>query len=545
MTHGASDPHLVDDQRDVLAFLADAASHGGMPPRLIITHAAVVVLAGDTALKLKRGVRYPFLDYSTPTLRRAACLKELAINRAAAPMIYRDVVAITRDGTGRLAIGGDGTPVDWLLRMHRFADRATLDTWLEDHPTPPDLAARLGEAVAAAHLSAPERDADLWLGDVARYLDQNLTAFREWPELFAAHEVNDLDRAARDWLARITPLVLERGRLGFCRLLHGDLHTRNIAMIDGEPVLFDAVEFDDGIATGDVLYDLAFLIMDLDVRGHRLLAVRVLNLYLGAYGRRQRASTTRTLVTPFTGQIVGGLSAMPFFLMLRAAIRAKVAAARLPSAPEAERAAVAAEASSYFHRARTYLDPAQPAVVAIGGLSGTGKTQAAIALTPWLKPAPGAVLLRTDSFRKIDAGVAMTTRLPPSAYTRESTARIYRMIESSARTIAAAGRSVVADAVFAQAGERAMIEAVAREVEAPFVGLWLTAPLETRLARIEDRRDDASDATAEVARAQEAYDTGPIGWTRIDAGGTPEETRTRILAALAAAGIALGDASDG
>lgn len=539
MNHDLSDPHLVDDQRDVLAFLADPATHGGVEPRFITTHAAVVVLAGATALKLKRGVRFPFLDYTTPALRRAACYRELAINHPAAPMIYRDVVAITRAADGSLAIAGDGRPVDWLLRMHRFADGATLDLWLASNPTPFDLAARLGEAIAEAHLAAPERDADLWLRDVDRYLEQNLQAFREWPAVFPAHAVNELDRAAREWLARMTPLLLERGRLGLCRLLHGDLHARNIAMIDATPVLFDAIEFDDGIATGDVLYDLAFLVMDLHVRGHRLLASRVLNHYLGAFARRQRASLERTTVVPFTGQIIGGLAAMPLFLMLRAAIRAKVAAARLALAAPAERASIETEARTYFERAQAYLDPVQPGLVAIGGLSGTGKSRIAIELGRYLLPCPGAVLMRTDTHRKIDAGVAMTERLPASAYTPESTARVYRMIEASSRTAAAAGRAVIADAVFARVGERAGIAAVAREVEAPFVGIWLTAPLETRLARIDSRRGDASDATADVARAQEAYDLGPIDWVRIDASGTLEQTLAEVLAALTAAGIAL------
>lgn len=101
-----------DAQQAVFDFLADPASHGGAPVKRIDTHAASVFLAGERALKVKRAVRFPFLDYSTLDKRKAACAAEIAVNRGFAPAIYRGVRAITREADGKLAIGGAGPPVE-------------------------------------------------------------------------------------------------------------------------------------------------------------------------------------------------------------------------------------------------------------------------------------------------------------------------------------------------------------------------------------------------------------------------------------------------
>ena len=173
------------------------------------------------------------------------------------------------------------------------------------------------------------------------------------------------------------------------RRCHGDLHLRNIVLLGGEPTLFDAVEFDDAIATGDVLYDLAFLLMDLWERGLRNEANLVLNRYLWASGDDQ----------------IDGLAALPIFLSIRAAIRAKVIAASLPHLAQAEREAMAQEARRYFAAAEAFVQPSDPCLVAIGGLSGTGKTTLAAAIGSRLGCPPGAIHLRSDIERKLLAGV--------------------------------------------------------------------------------------------------------------------------------------------
>ena len=151
------------NQDAVFAFLSDPATHGGQKVTRIDTHGAAVFLAGERVLKVKRAVRFPFLDYSTLEKRKAACEAELQVNRPFAPLIYRGVVAITKDPAGRLSLGGDGEPVEWALEMRRFDENATLDHLAENGKIDTKLADDLGHVVAAAHRIAPPADAGKWI----------------------------------------------------------------------------------------------------------------------------------------------------------------------------------------------------------------------------------------------------------------------------------------------------------------------------------------------------------------------------------------------
>src|SRR5262249_21929388 len=218
------------------------------------------------ALKVKRAVRFPFLDYSTLAKRKSACEAEVRINRSFAPEIYRRVVAITREADGALKLDGAGAAVEWAVGMRRFDEHATLDRLaglagagradaaLSDAP---------GGAVAALPARASAVEAGPWIAALADYIEQNDAAFRALPELFPPAEVELLTTKSRAAHARIRPLIVERGHRGFIRRLHGDLHLGNIVLVGGRPVAFDAIEFSALIASGDVLYDLAFLLMDL------------------------------------------------------------------------------------------------------------------------------------------------------------------------------------------------------------------------------------------------------------------------------------------
>ena len=482
-----------DDQQAVFRLLSDPASHGGEPVRRVDTHAASVFLAGKRALKVKRAVRFPFLDYSTLERRKAACAAELEVNRAFAPAIYRRVVAITREADGELAIDGRGEPVEWAVEMRRFDEDATLDRLADQGRVDAALADRLGRVVAAAHAAAPAIEAEPWLEALASFLDQNEAAFRESPDLFPAKEAEILIRRSRTALAQLRPLLLDRGRSGLIRRGHGDLHLGNIAMIDGEPMLFDAIEFDPLIAAGDVLYDLAFLVMDLIERDLKSAANLVLNRYL--------AETKRA-------EDLDALAALPLFLALRAAIRAKVTAARLPHADEAQRAAIGRTAWTYFALACRLIAPPSPALVGVGGLSGTGKSLLARAIAPDIAPDPGAVILRSDVVRKALFGTPETEPLPQEAYAPDVTAQVYRALAEAARRVVAAGHSAVVDAVFALPEERDAIAAVAQSCNVPFHGLYLVADLAIRVARVGKREKDASDADAHVARGRRTTTSG-------------------------------------
>ena len=303
------------------------------------------------------------------------------------------------------------------------------------------------------------------------------------------------------------------------RRIHGDLHLGNIVVIDDKPVLFDAIEFSDIIGSGDVFYDLAFLLMDLVERRLAAPANTVLNRYLA---QRQRIED------------LDALAALPFFLAMRAAIRAKVAVARMERAKTVEHAALADAARGYFSFAQQAIAPPAPQFVAVGGLSGTGKSKLARALAPELPPMPGAVIVRSDVERKALFGVGEPEKLPAHAYSSGVSTRVYAALADKARHIVAAGHSVIVDAVFAQPQERAAMAAMAKSVDRPLRGLFLTADLATRLNRVGSRARDASDADAAVARTQEQYNLGALDWTMVDATGTPQATLSRARTALRA-----------
>jgi predicted kinase len=321
-------------------------------------------------------------------------------------------------------------------------------------------------------------------------------------------------------MSHIRATLEARAAAGFVRRCHGDLHLNNIVLWRGRPVLFDAIEFDEDLATIDTLYDLAFLLMDLDKRNQRRIANMVLNRYLWCSGAELD---------------LHGLGALPLFLGLRAAIRAPVMAERAQqeSAEVGDRDRQTAR--DYLSSANTYLAPAAPLLIVVGGLSGSGKSTLARALAPELGPAPGAVHLRSDLERKQLHAVAETVRLMPESYTQMANDAVYAGLYEKARDIVAARHAVIVDAVFAQSEARARIEAVAVELGIPFQGLWLTASPEKLVQRVAARRDDASDATPDIVRRQLGWHLDPLPetWKELDASGSPEEALQNARAALA------------
>ncbi len=497
-------------QDAVVTFLSDPAAYGvAGPVERVETHISIVFLAGDRAWKLKRAVRTSYLDFSTVERRRAACEAEMAMNRRTAPELYLEVRAVRRTPDGALTLGGKGEPVDWLVVMRRFDQSALLDRMAETGRLDLPLARAVADAVADLH-----DQADAVLGHGGRAGIEAATAITETnlalrPERLPSEAARRWSAGIRAEIARRSTLLEARRRGGSVRAGHGDLHLRNICLIDGRPVLFDGIEFDPSLAAVDVLYDLAFLLMDLLHRDEAGLAAAVLNRYLD---RRDE---------------VDGLAALPLFLSLRAAIRAQVTAAK-PADP-------AGEAGRYLTLALQLLAPPAPRLVAVGGFSGTGKSTLAGALAPAIGPAPGARVLRSDVLRKRRAGVAETARLPAVAYTPESHGQVYAALGTAAAAVLAAGHGVIADAVFGDPDERQAIEAVARRAGVGFVGLWLSAPPEVLARRVRDRKADASDATPAVLAAQLARGAGRVSWVPIDAGASPAACLAAARAVLASA----------
>ena len=518
MADGNLDPAIA-------ALLADPATYGlapGTPVTRIDTHAAAVFLAGTRAFKVKRPVRYSYLDYGTLAKREAACRAELAVNAPFAAALYLGVVPVTRQAGGTLALGGTGEVVEWLVEMHRFDETMTLDRLAEAGELSEPLIDALAETVAAGHARMPAADAAAWIAALASYAADDRATFHAAHDLFPPDEAARLDAATTAALHRNAALILARGRRGLVRRCHGDLHLGNVALVDGRPLPFDAIEFDPLIATGDVLYELAFLLMDLVARGRRRSACRLLNQYL----------LDPHLLAPGRDDDLDGLAALPLFLSLRAQIRAKVALARRTLTGGQAAMAAAHDAMRYFRLAGAAIAPPPPHLFVVSGLSGTGKSSVAQAIAGRLLPLPGALTLRSDIERKRLYGVPATARLPADAYRPEVTARVYRRLAERAQRALEAGHSVVVDAVFARPDERAALAALGAACGVPARGVWLEAPLDVRRARVAGRRHDASDADAAVVEFQDGLETGPLDWPRVDAAGPLEGVVRRAMAAL-------------
>ncbi len=267
----------------------------------IDTHAASVFLAGERALKVKRAVRFPFLDYSTLAKRKAACETELAINRRTAPGIYRARGRRSRARrTDGCALDGRGEPVEWAVEMRRFDENADArpSRRRRERST---LRSPTRSAAPSRRRTPMQRPPMPRAGSRAleSYIDEHVEAFGEQPDLFPPDANRAFADAGRAAFARLRPLLAERGRTGFIRRIHGDLHLGNIVLLDDRPVLFDAIEFSEVIASGDVLYDLAFLLMDLVERDLRAAANIVFNRYLVESGaRREPRRARRAAVLP-------------------------------------------------------------------------------------------------------------------------------------------------------------------------------------------------------------------------------------------------------
>lgn len=296
------------------------------------------------------------------------------------------------------------------------------------------------------------------------------------------------------------PLLAQRQAKGFQPNFHGDLNLHNICLLDGKPVLFDCLEFDENLANVDELYDLALLLIDLEQHGSMREANVVLNHYL-----------------ELTGE-ASGLACLPLFLAQRAAGCAKVASDTevLIEAPE-RKAALASKAAGYLQAALTYLTPGTPVLICVGGPSGSGKTRLVRSLVPTLGAPPGAVHLRSDQIRKALHRRTENQRLAPKYYVPAVSERVYETMLERAEEIFRADRSVMLDAVLNRPADRATAITLAETVGVSFQGLWLDAPYTLLSARVAARQDDASDATPEVIRQQLQQDTGIIAWPRIDA----------------------------
>jgi len=534
MTETFAKPLVPVDQDDVDAFLKRSSSYTTLYtllgvsgsrtddelPEPIVTHCAKIYLTPKLAIKIKLPVNYSYLQMTRLADRKKYLLRELQLNKPFLSDIYLDVCAIVVSADGKLAfkqkVHQKDEVVEWALVMSRFDESDVLDNLAKSHKLSANIAKQLGQSVAGYHGTLeplPVTDADKRIAEVVSELNEE---FRKLSGLLLQTELDEFREKGKTALKRHQKFLVQRGNKGFVKRCHGDLHLRNILLHKGKPVPFDALEFNERFATTDVLYDLAFLLMDLDHRGLQAEANTVLNEYL----LRSDADNVR------------GLGVLLLFMFCRAGIKAMTSAqAALLDDERVEQKSD--EASTYLHTALTYLAPRKPFVIAVGGFSGSGKSTIASKLPTLLCPSPGALLLRSDTERKVEFGVTEITRLSEDHYaTPENSNRIYKQLLKKVEFAASATYPIIVDAAFIIKDQQIAIEQIARNAGIPFQGFWLEASPDILRERINARVGDASDATAAVLEKQYRKFSGHNQWSSVDTSGTVDENLEQLVARL-------------
>jgi hypothetical protein len=454
------------------------------------THISTVLLAGEYAYKLKKPLDLGFLDFSTVEKRRAACEEEVRLNARTAPSIYLGVVAI--GGTPDAPAIGATPAIEYAVRMRRFAQSALLDQVAARGELDAPLLERLARDLAAFHAAA-DAAGDRPYGRPEDALAPAMQNFAQLAPLVEAQADRDALDALRDWTAaehaRVHGAMAARRAAGRVRECHGDLHLGNLVLLEGRATPFDCIEFDPALRWIDVMSEVAFLAMDLVDHAQDALAHRFLDAYLAATGDYD------------------GLAVLPFYLVYRAMVRAKIACIRAhqPGLDLHGRTRADAQYHAYLRLARALATPRHAAIVLMHGYSGSGKSHAAARLVE----RAGAVRVRSDVERKRLHGLAWDAAsgaaLDAGLYGREATLRTYDRLAALAAGIADAGWPAVVDAAFLRRDERDAFARLAAARGIPFVIVSCVADEGTLRARIEARRaagSDPSEATLAVLERQ-------------------------------------------
>jgi hypothetical protein len=452
--------------------------------RVIETHISWVILTGAFAYKIKKPVRLQFVDFSTVAKRRLACQEELRLNRRLAPEIYLEVVPIT-GSAAQPQLGGHGPPIDFAVRMHQFDPGAVPG----EQPVPQISTTEIGELaalIARFHQGLPAVTSQPWgtPESVWQAIEDSLAEIaRIRPDGGLAAELTAIGDSCRREFATTRELIAERRARGFVRECHGDLHLRNIVRFGQRLVPFDALEFDPALRWIDVLSEVAFLVMDLEVHDRSDLAFAFLNGYLALTGDYE------------------GLPLLPLFLSYRALVRAKV---RLlaPPGPAGHDAQEIARLIGYSMRP---CGARRAQMILMCGVSGSGKSVLAGALSTRLC----AIHVRSDIERKRMAGLAALERtaaqLDTGIYAPQITGQTYARLATLARSALQAGLSVLIDATNLRADQRQPFIRMAREFAAAVAIVYCTAPQAELLRRVSARSragNDPSEADVTVLRRQ-------------------------------------------
>jgi hypothetical protein len=464
------------------------------PVHLIQTHISFVLLTGDYTYKIKKPVNFGFLDYSTLAKRQHFCTQELLMNQRTAPEIYLEVLPIIQTGdsfqlgSNLPAITSAEITVEYVLKMREFPQDSLLLSLLERGLLTEQLMADLGLEVAHFHSTAISNSYIRRFGEVSQIrtaIDNNYLISQKYiggPQTQRQYqETKDYTDA---FFGNHPELFNRRIAHNKIRECHGDLHLRNIAFWQDKILLFDCIEFNEQFRFVDVMYDVAFTVMDLESRGRRDLGNAFLNTYIEQTGDWE------------------GLQLLPLYLSRQAYVRAKVTSLMLddPAISTTQKAEISQTAAHYYKLAWQYTKPRQGKLTLMSGLSGSGKSTAA----RYFARRTGAIHIRSDAVRKHLGGIPLNERGGQDLYSDEMTAQTYDRLLELAIILADRGWDVILDAKFDRQNLRTDAIDRAQSHGLPLQIIYCTAPIEVLRERLQQRRGDIADATAELLSSQQA-----------------------------------------
>lgn len=455
------------------------------PITLIQTHVSYVFLTGDYAYKVKKSVNFGFLDYSTLDLRSHFCFQELEMNKRGAPELYLEVLPITQTGD-KFSLSGTGEAVESVLKMRQFPQGALLSEMFEMGTLTQSHMEDLGRVVAKYHEQSQSSDRIRTFGEVAQVrqaIDENYEQTQKYignPQTEAQYA--QTKEYTDNFFVGRSQLFSGRIKNNKIRECHGDLHLRNICLWNDKILLFDCIEFNEPFRFVDVMYDVAFTVMDLQAKQRPDFGNAFLNTYAEQTGDWE------------------GLQVLPLYLSRQAYVRAKVTSFLLddPGIPEAAKVEAAATASGYYKLAWEYTKPRQGKLILMSGLSGAGKSTTAKLLARKLD----AIHLRSDAVRKHLGNIPLSERGKEELYSPEMTQKTYDRLLELGVMLANQGFTVILDAKYDRAALRANAFETAISQQLPLQIIHCTAPVEVLRERLAARKGDIADATADLLESQ-------------------------------------------
>jgi uncharacterized protein len=455
------------------------------PIQLMQTHVSYVLLTGDYAYKIKKPVNFGFLDFSTLEKRQHFCNEELRLNQRGAAELYLEVLPVTQAGD-RFELDGQGEAIEYLVKMQQFPQETLLTNLFEQGELTENILIELAEAIAQYHLKADTNDYIRQFGEIPSIrhdFDENYEQTRQYIGGPQTQTQFDQTREYTDrFFDQQQTIFASRVQNNWIRECHGDIHLRNICRWHDRILLFDCIEFNEPFRFVDVMFDVAYVVMDLEVRQRPDLSNLFLNTYVEQMGDWE------------------GLQILPLYVSRQSYVRAKVTSFMLndSSVSAAEQQKATATAADYYRLAWQYTQLRQGQLILMAGLSGSGKSTTARSIARQI----GAIQIRSDAVRKHLGGIPLQQRGDADLYTPEMTQATYARLLELGTILASQGYSVILDAKYDRQDLRTEAIAQAQAHDLPIQILYCDAPLEVLSDRLKQRQGDIADATADLLPQQ-------------------------------------------